>query len=111
MTTERDTLVPPGKTEDLCLSSKRELYTLNLKFYKEGGQSNQRKNKGSVDLLVVTTLALVCGVRAVYTSILCMHIHSAQLHIKRQEEEEVQSQISGTDMQAGHYSSLLGSYE
>ena len=59
----------------------------------------------------MTTLALVCGVRAVYTSILCMHIHNAQLHIKRQEEEEVQSQISGTDMQAGHYSSLLGSYE
>ena len=59
---------------------------------------------------MVTTLALVCGVRAVYTSIACTYTVLSS-HKKAGEEEEGQSQISGTDMQAEHYSSLLGSYE
>ena len=89
----------------MFIYSKRELYTLNLQFYKEGGQLE--KEQRCVDLAMVTTLALVCGVRAVNT----MHAHTqCSAPQKRQEEEEVQDhEIS--DMQAGHYISLLGSYE
>ena len=43
----------------------------------------------------------------IYINTMPAHTQCSAPHKKAGEEEEVQSQISRTDMQAGHYSSLL----